>query len=189
MAEAKGIRCTAHPEVAAVRVCTECRTPICGECACVVGLNGVKPMAKTGSQEAYCRTCAERIVAEAVAARPDASTIPRAAVGAVLGAGVGGFAYAALSNEAPWTAGWFAPMVGLLAGTAVVSMTGGKRAGLVGVMAAFGTIAGYVVAAWRLEAFDDLGAYLRTGHQLMGSAVGLMVAFVLGAWRGKRRRR
>lgn len=187
LTEAKGIRCLAHPDSTAVRVCAECRTPICWECAFVVGMSGARPMAKTSPQEAYCRACADRISEEARAARPDPSTAPRAAAGAVLGAVVGGVAYSALSSQVSESAGWYAPMVGLLAGTAVLSMTAGKRSAVVGLLASFGTIAGYAVAAWRLGTIEDLGGYIRTEHQLTGSAVGVMVAFALGSWRPRRR--
>ncbi|MEK7867488.1 MAG: B-box zinc finger protein [Planctomycetota bacterium] len=189
--EGKGIRCAAHADAVALRVCMECRKPICAECACIVGMTGLRPLAKgatPGSQEAYCRECGERIVEEVRAARPTASTTPRAIVGAILGGAVGGFAYAALTSAVPWTAGWFAFMVGLLTGTSVLSFTAGKRGGLIGIVAAFGTMEGCLVAAWRLGATDDLRGYFLSGHQLMGSAVAVMVAILVTTWRRKRRR-
>ena len=154
-------------------------------------MTGLRPLAKgatPGSQEAYCRACGERIVEDVRAARPTASTTPRAIVGAVLGGAVGGFAYAALSHAVPWSAGWFAFLVGLLTGTSVLSFTAGKRGGLIALVAAFGTMEGCLVAAWRLGAMDDLRGYFLTGHQLMGSATAVMVAILVTSWRRKRRR-
>lgn len=188
MAEAKGIHCAAHTDAVAVRVCMDCRKPICTECACVVGMTGLRPIGKGASQEAYCQACGERLVEEVREARPTASTTPRAIVGAILGGAVGGFAYAALSGAVPWTAGWFAFVVGLLTGTSVLSFTAGKRGGLIPLVAAFGAMEGCLVAAWRLGALDDLGAYFTSGHQLMGSAVAVMVAIGVTSWRKKRRR-
>ncbi len=191
-AEGKGIHCGAHPDAVAMRVCMECRKPICAECACNVGMTGLRPLAKgasPGGQEAYCRACGERLVEEVRAARPTASTTPRAIVAAVLGGVVGGFAYAALSHAVPWSAGWFAFLVGLLTGTSVLSFTAGKRGGLIALVAAFGPIEGCLVAAWRLGAIDDPGGYFLSGHQLMGSAVAVMVAILVTSWRRKRRRR
>lgn len=187
-AEGKGIRCAGHPDAVAVRVCMECRKPICGECAFIVGMTGLRTLGKGGGQEAYCRPCGERLVEEVRAARPDASTTPRAIVGAGLGGAVGGFAYAALSSAVPWTAGWFAFLVGVLTATSVLSFTAGKRSGLIALIAAFGTIEGCLVAAWRLGALDDLPRYMLTGHQLMGSAVAVMIAILLASWGRKRRR-
>lgn len=177
--------CCATPDEASRVACALCRKPACRVCGSSVNGRGV------------CSACAAQIRSELEREKAGAGDLPGAVLGGVVGALLGGAAWAGVAIASGLAIGYVAVLVGFLAGKGVVIGAGKRKSVQLQVVAVacavLGLLAGkYLIVAHAIDTkFSELhlgyfdGKVVRVFFQNLGEFVRpfdfLWILLALGA--------